>query len=193
MTVLCSELPRFLLQNPLAERGCVVGAGRAAHVNHQSPDESARACTGDRRGHRVFLDSAWGCHLGFATGALPCSGWEWMYVGPSTDQQQAREGSTAWSDSSTDCKDMAYRARYLPPLSVQELQKLTEGQQPFTLVMDDPSGNSYIETTGDGDAALTVEQYERSVRQALAIGLPVQEELEENTLESVAEEDELDD
>ncbi|KAL6776315.1 hypothetical protein ACKKBG_A20640 [Auxenochlorella protothecoides x Auxenochlorella symbiontica] len=74
-----------------------------------------------------------------------------------------------------------------------ELQKLTEGQQPFTLVMDDPSGNSYIETTGDGDAALTVEQYERSVRQALAIGLPVQAELEENTLESVAEEDELDD
>ncbi len=50
-----------------------------------------------------------------------------------------------------------------------------DGEDAFTLVLDDPSGNSYIESPGDThdsrDPLLQLEHYERTPEQAAGIGL----------------------
>ena len=50
-----------------------------------------------------------------------------------------------------------------------------DGEEAFTLVLDDPSGNSYIESPGDThdskDPLLRLERYERTPEQAAGIGL----------------------
>ena len=50
-----------------------------------------------------------------------------------------------------------------------------DGEEPFTLVLDDPSGNSYIESPGDThdskDPLLQLEHYKRTPEQAAGIGL----------------------
>ena len=44
--------------------------------------------------------------------------------------------------------------------------------RPFSLVLDDPAGNSYVEHPEDSDAAeLREERYERTAAQAESIGL----------------------
>lgn len=73
--------------------------------------------------------------------------------------------------------------------SKQELKGLAKGDRPFTLVLEDPSGNSFIASAGEDDAALSKETYTRSVREALAVGIPVEAEVGERQLESVAEEE----
>ncbi|MCJ1461843.1 hypothetical protein MMC07_000442 [Pseudocyphellaria aurata] len=59
---------------------------------------------------------------------------------------------------------------------LSKLDSCTAGQQAFTFVLDDPAGNSYLESPdGDvsADAALKVQHYERSREQAEAVGLSV--------------------
>lgn len=49
-----------------------------------------------------------------------------------------------------------------------------DGDSAFTLVLDDPSGNSYIETPEDSlekDPLLRLDHYERTAEQAEGIGL----------------------
>ena len=49
-----------------------------------------------------------------------------------------------------------------------------DGESTFTLVLNDPSGNSYIETpaeTLEKDPLLQLEHYERTAEQAEGIGL----------------------
>lgn len=47
------------------------------------------------------------------------------------------------------------------------------GERPFTLVLDDPAGNSFVESpsSAEHDPLLSLERYERSAAQAAAIGL----------------------
>ena len=57
-----------------------------------------------------------------------------------------------------------------------KLDKCVSGQQDFQLVLEDPAGNSYLESpNGDvqSDTALQVEYYERTRQQAEAVGLSV--------------------
>ncbi|XP_065508099.1 zinc finger protein ZPR1 [Caloenas nicobarica] len=63
---------------------------------------------------------------------------------------------------------------------IGKLRKLKEVQLPFTLVIDDPSGNSFVENprAPQRDDALVVTRYRRSPQQAAALGLQG-EELEE--------------
>ena len=64
---------------------------------------------------------------------------------------------------------------------LDKLDKCTSGQQTFQFVLDDPAGNSYIESPdGDvpADTALRVEHYERTREQSMAVGLSVPDEEE---------------
>ncbi|KAK2530423.1 zinc finger protein ZPR1 [Columba livia] len=63
---------------------------------------------------------------------------------------------------------------------IGRLRQLKEAQSPFTLVIDDPSGNSFVENphAPQRDDALVVTRYRRSPQQAAALGLQG-EELEE--------------
>ncbi|KAL0213223.1 hypothetical protein RCL1_006849 [Eukaryota sp. TZLM3-RCL] len=57
---------------------------------------------------------------------------------------------------------------------LRRMDELATGQRPFTLILDDPVGNSYIQSTSDDpaeDPALTVEQYERTAEQNEELGL----------------------
>jgi len=55
----------------------------------------------------------------------------------------------------------------------QQLSNLTSGEKPFTLVLDDPTGNSYLQNVyaPDEDPEMTVEYYERSFDQNENLGL----------------------
>lgn len=53
----------------------------------------------------------------------------------------------------------------------EKLDAAARGDTSFTLVLDDPAGNSGIESSGPGDPLLKVSYYERSREQAVAIGL----------------------
>ncbi|XP_043937092.1 zinc finger protein ZPR1 [Protopterus annectens] len=56
---------------------------------------------------------------------------------------------------------------------VKKLEKLKDVSTPFTLIIDDPSGNSFIESpcAPHTDEALTVTQYQRTVQQDKDLGL----------------------
>jgi len=53
------------------------------------------------------------------------------------------------------------------------LQGLKEGREPFTLVLDDPAGNSYLQNVyaPDDDPQMKIEEYERSFEQNDELGL----------------------
>ena len=57
----------------------------------------------------------------------------------------------------------------------EKLDAAVDGECPFTLLLDDPAGNSYVEgpagSTLEQDPLLTLERYERSAAQQAAIGL----------------------
>ena len=55
---------------------------------------------------------------------------------------------------------------------IDKLRELSTGSQPFVLTLDDPSGQSIIETkaVGSGDYGLASQRYERSVEQNAALG-----------------------
>eukprot|EP00884_Botryococcus_braunii_P018348 jgi/Botrbrau1/5197/Bobra.0172s0065.1 len=62
---------------------------------------------------------------------------------------------------------------------LEKLDATARADTPFTLVLDDPAGNSYVEAEGGNPAAdplLKVEHYERTPEQAAAIGLLPPEE-----------------
>ena len=56
---------------------------------------------------------------------------------------------------------------------VLSLEKLTKGDQPFTFVLDDPTGNSFIENLNapSKDAKIEIRNYARSITQNKLIGL----------------------
>ncbi len=55
-----------------------------------------------------------------------------------------------------------------------KLEACVDGESAFTMVLDDPSGNSYIETPAEShekDPLLRLDLYERTAEQAEGIGL----------------------
>ena len=54
------------------------------------------------------------------------------------------------------------------------LDEAVAGQTEFTLVLDDPAGNSGVEAAGPGDPLVRVEYYDRTPEQAAACGLKPQ-------------------
>lgn len=65
------------------------------------------------------------------------------------------------------------------------LQSYCENQTSFTLSIDDPSGNSYIENlcAPKEDPQIITKYYERTVEQEKEIGLPVAENEEQQEVE----------
>eukprot|EP00033_Pygsuia_biforma_P000707 GCRY01000828.1.p1 GENE.GCRY01000828.1~~GCRY01000828.1.p1 ORF type:complete len:438 (-),score=84.98 GCRY01000828.1:36-1349(-) len=69
---------------------------------------------------------------------------------------------------------------------IQTLHSCIDGETPFTFILDDPSGNSFVENplAPKADPRLTVTQYKRSVEHNQILGLPEEEnaaESEENS------------
>ncbi|RXN11760.1 zinc finger ZPR1 [Labeo rohita] len=64
---------------------------------------------------------------------------------------------------------------------IQRLKKLKEVEEEFTLIIDDPSGNSFIENpfAPQKDMALTVTHYKRTPKQNAALGIEAEEEQED--------------
>lgn len=64
---------------------------------------------------------------------------------------------------------------------IQKLKKLKEVEEEFTLVIEDPSGNSFVENpvAPQKDPALTVTRFKRTVQQDIQLGLRADDELEE--------------
>lgn len=64
---------------------------------------------------------------------------------------------------------------------IQKLKKLKEVEDEFTLVIEDPSGNSFVENpvAPQKDPALTVTRFKRTVQQDIQLGLRADDELEE--------------
>ncbi|KAI9203252.1 ZPR1 zinc-finger domain-containing protein [Polychytrium aggregatum] len=60
---------------------------------------------------------------------------------------------------------------------IEKLQDLREGQTPFTFILDDPAGNSYIENlcAPNPDPALQIKHYARTREQSEQLGLQVEE------------------
>lgn len=67
----------------------------------------------------------------------------------------------------------------------ERLELCADGKMQFTVVLDDPAGNSFIETPTDylnKDPYLLQEKYERSVAQNKSIGLAVAEDYQDGVL-----------
>ena len=81
------------------------------------------------------------------------------------DQLSSR--SFGYGDSSTDGERATYK-RFL-----DDFANLISGETPFTLIVDDPVGNSYIQNlfAPDPDPQLTIETYTRSFEQNEDLGL----------------------
>ncbi|XP_067288848.1 zinc finger protein ZPR1 [Pseudorasbora parva] len=64
---------------------------------------------------------------------------------------------------------------------IQRLKKLKEVEEEFTIVIDDPSGNSFIENpfAPQKDTALSVTYYNRTAEHNAALGIEVEEEQDE--------------
>ncbi|XP_061833608.1 zinc finger protein ZPR1 [Nerophis lumbriciformis] len=64
---------------------------------------------------------------------------------------------------------------------IQKLKKLKDVQEEFTLVIEDPSGNSFVENpmAPRKDEALTVSRFRRSVRQEKQLGLRADDDPED--------------
>ncbi|MBN3323226.1 ZPR1 protein, partial [Atractosteus spatula] len=64
---------------------------------------------------------------------------------------------------------------------IEKLKKLKDVESPFTLIIDDPSGNSFVENpfVPQKDEALTVTHYKRTTQQDIQLGLKADNEDEE--------------
>lgn len=64
---------------------------------------------------------------------------------------------------------------------IQKLKKLKEVQEEFTLVIEDPSGNSFVENpvAPQKDEALTVSHFKRSLQQDMQLGIKTEDDVEE--------------
>ncbi|XP_067826922.1 zinc finger protein ZPR1 [Heptranchias perlo] len=75
---------------------------------------------------------------------------------------------------------------------VEKLKKLKDVETPFTLVIDDPSGNSFVENPHAPlkDAALKITHYKRDAQQDSMLGLQActEEEKPQNTIEDLRNE-----
>ncbi|XP_046873982.1 zinc finger protein ZPR1 [Hypomesus transpacificus] len=77
---------------------------------------------------------------------------------------------------------------------IKKLKKLKDVENEFTLIVDDPSGNSFVENpmAPQKDEALTVTHYNRTDQQDITLGLKAEEEEEEekpgNDLDSMRNE-----
>lgn len=76
--------------------------------------------------------------------------------------------STAFTGDSSD-PDTVKRMETI----ISELNEILEGKRKVTLVLDDPAGNSYIQSLSDEglDSALKITKYERSFEQNEELGL----------------------
>ncbi|XP_041836882.1 zinc finger protein ZPR1 [Melanotaenia boesemani] len=66
---------------------------------------------------------------------------------------------------------------------ILKLKKLKEVENEFTLVIDDPSGNSFVENpvAPQKDEALTVSQFKRTIQQDMQLGLRADDDLNEES------------
>lgn len=77
---------------------------------------------------------------------------------------------------------------------IQKLRKLKEVENEFTVVIEDPSGNSFVENPAapQKDEALTVSRFKRTVQQDIQLGLKADDDLDEepsgNDLEAMRNE-----
>ncbi|XP_067910281.1 zinc finger protein ZPR1 [Heterodontus francisci] len=75
---------------------------------------------------------------------------------------------------------------------IEKLKKLKDVETPFTLVIDDPSGNSFVENphAPQKDEALTITRYKRNAQQDSMLGLQVcaEEETPQTTIEDLRNE-----
>ncbi|XP_076599369.1 zinc finger protein ZPR1 [Chaetodon auriga] len=64
---------------------------------------------------------------------------------------------------------------------IQKLRKLKEVENEFTLVIEDPSGNSFVENpvAPQKDEALTVSWFKRTAQQDIQLGLKAEDDLDE--------------
>lgn len=64
---------------------------------------------------------------------------------------------------------------------IQKLKKLKEVEEEFTLVIEDPSGNSFVENpvAPQRDEALAVSRFSRTVQQDMQLGLRADDDLDE--------------
>lgn len=74
---------------------------------------------------------------------------------------------------------------------IQSLKRLKTVEREFTLVIEDPSGNSFIENPAapQKDEALTVSRFKRTPQQDVQLGLRADEEQEENGPQEEEDED----
>jgi len=56
-------------------------------------------------------------------------------------------------------------------ITLKALMEYAEGQSPFTLEIDDPLANSFIQPLSDNDPKLIIEEYERSIEQNEELGI----------------------
>ncbi|XP_045932547.1 zinc finger protein ZPR1 [Micropterus dolomieu] len=65
---------------------------------------------------------------------------------------------------------------------IQKLRKLKEVEDEFTLVIEDPSGNSFVENPAapQKDEALTLSRFTRTIQQDILLGLRADDDLEED-------------
>ncbi|XP_040890872.1 zinc finger protein ZPR1 [Toxotes jaculatrix] len=77
---------------------------------------------------------------------------------------------------------------------IQKLRKLKDVEREFTLVIEDPSGNSFVENplAPQRDEALTVSRFKRTVQQDIQLGIRAEDDLDEepegNDLETMRNE-----
>uniref|UniRef100_A0AAY5L5K8 Zinc finger ZPR1-type domain-containing protein n=1 Tax=Esox lucius TaxID=8010 RepID=A0AAY5L5K8_ESOLU len=64
---------------------------------------------------------------------------------------------------------------------IDELNKLKDGEREFTLIIDDPSGNSFVENpfAPQKDESLSISHYKRTPQQDAQLGIKAEEEDEE--------------
>ncbi|KAM7401709.1 hypothetical protein PAMP_017004 [Pampus punctatissimus] len=64
---------------------------------------------------------------------------------------------------------------------IQKLRKLKEVESEFTLVIEDPSGNSFVENPSapQKDEALTVSRFKRTTQQDIQLGIKAEDDLDE--------------
>lgn len=79
------------------------------------------------------------------------------------------EQNSIWGGSDGVAPDVAEKMKNFK----DKFNKFKEGKEPFTLVLDDPAGNSYLQNVyaPDDDPELSIELYERSYEQNDDLGL----------------------
>lgn len=79
------------------------------------------------------------------------------------------EKNSIWGAGDASAPDVQQRMTVFK----ERLRKCTEGSEPFTLTLDDPAGNSYLQNlyAPDPDPEMTIEEYERNFQQNEDLGL----------------------